>query len=926
MKCWLAFACGSMLLATTLPAGETVDYERQIKPLLAQKCFSCHGALRQESGLRLDASSLILKGGSGGVVLVPGKVDESQLVERVSSNDPDLRMPPEGEGELLDADQIALVKAWITSGATMPAGEPIPPDPREHWAYRVPVRPPVPQTSRDGQLHHPIDAFIAAAYEKQHLVPVEPAAKHVLLRRAYIDLIGLPPTREQLRAFLADDSPRAYEETVDRLLESTHYGERWGRHWMDVWRYSDWSGYRDQIRNSQRHIWRWRDWIIESLNADKGYDRMVVEMLAGDEIAPTDPATLRATGYLARNWYKYSRNYWLDQTIEHTSKAFLAQTMNCARCHDHKYDPVAQTNYYQMRALFEPHDVRTDQIPGQSDLLKDGLPRVFDAHPEAKTFLFVRGNEKQPDESHPLVPSLPAVFGSELGIKPVDLPVEAYYPYIRDHVVQNMLAAERTKLATAQNDIEKSKQALTVAKNKITLLPIADASPADSKPKDEKPADAAPDRSTAQQAVEDAERGVVLAEAKLAVSEASLLSLQARIAADRAKYLRPENSKLDELSKAAGAFGPVLAKQQAVVALLTAKQSLITAQRAAKSDSKKSQEAVDKAQQAVAAAEKKLQSAQAVVEKPTAQYAPLGNEYPRTSTGRRLALARWIANPKNPLTARVAVNHIWMRHFGAPLVDNVFDFGLRTPPSRHAELLDWLAAELVENNWSMKHLHRIIVTSNTYRLASSSRKADATNLKRDPDNRYLWRMNSRRLEAEMVRDALLYVAGNLDTAFGGPDIDENQGQKSRRRSLYFRHAYEKKMKFLELFDGASENECYRRSESILPQQALALSNSAVGLSQSRVLAGKLSTEAPDGDKFIDLAFLQLFCRQPTTDELATCREFLSTQAALFTEPAKLSQFAGGPAATVKPSADPQQRARENLVHVLMNHNDFVTVR
>jgi hypothetical protein len=209
---------------------------------------------------------------------------------------------------------------------------------------------------------NPIDAFVAAERERRGLVPMPPAERDVLLRRLTLDLTGLPPTPGELDADVAETSPTIDETVIDRLLASPRYGERWGRHWMDVWRYSDWAGYQQEVRNSQPHVWRWRDWIVESLNADKPYDQMVREMLAGDEIAPDDPNTVRATGYLVRNWYKFNRNVWLDDTVEHTFKAFLATTINCARCHDHRYDPISQQDFYRAKAVFEPHDVRTDPV------------------------------------------------------------------------------------------------------------------------------------------------------------------------------------------------------------------------------------------------------------------------------------------------------------------------------------------------------------------------------------------------------------------------------------------------------------------------------------------------------------------------------------------------------------------------------------
>jgi hypothetical protein len=246
------------------------------------------------------------------------------------------------------------------------------------------VRPPVPPPAR-GWGRNAVDAFLAAEYPRHGVAPRDEATKAVLLRRVTLDLTGLPPTREELRAFLADTSPDAYEKVVDRLLASPRFGERWARHWMDVWRYSDWGGFGTEVRESQKHIWHWRDWIVESLNADKGYDRMAQEMLAADELAPGDPDAARATGFLARNWYVFNRNVWLDRTVEHTGKAFLGVTLNCARCHDHFFDPVSQKEYYSFRAIFEPYLVRTDHLPGVADTDVDGLPRVYDGQPATPT-------------------------------------------------------------------------------------------------------------------------------------------------------------------------------------------------------------------------------------------------------------------------------------------------------------------------------------------------------------------------------------------------------------------------------------------------------------------------------------------------------------------------------------------------------------
>jgi hypothetical protein len=292
-----------------------------------------------------------------------------------------------------------------------------------------------------------------------------------------------------------------------------------------------------------------------------------------------------------------------------------------------------------------------------------------------------------------------------------------------------------------------------------------------------------------------------------------------------------------------------------------------------------------------------------------------------------LAFAKWITDPENPLSARVAVNHIWLRHFGQPLVENIDDFGLRSLEPPLADLLDYLAVELMEHGWSMKHVHRMIVSSNAYRSSSSARGAAPRNMELDPDNRNFWRMNPRRLEAEAIRDTLLYVAGSLDFKQGGPDIDHQKGFAVPRRSLYFRHARERQMEFLTLFDLANPNECYRRQESVRPQQAFALVNSSLALAQSRKLASHLMADETTSDEvaFITSAFETILSRSPSENELKECREFLTLQARQLADPTKLNPLANSGDA-VPASTDPVQRARENLILVLFNHNDFVTIR
>jgi hypothetical protein len=1068
----------SMLGVGTADGSPEPDYSRDIKPVLRAKCYTCHGSVRQKAGLRLDAAQLIRKGGKHGPIIIAGKPDDSRLIQRVTAKGPD-RMPPEGEGEPLSAKEIALFKEWIKAGANA-TDEPVPDDPKSHWAYQPPqkITPPA-----DG---NPVDAFLNADRAKQHLTTNPPADKAVLLRRVYLDLIGIPPTREELEAFLKDSSADAYEKVVDRLLASPKYGERWGRHWMDVWRYSDPFGLGEEYRYSQRHIWRWRDWIIDSLNHDKGYDRMIVEMLAGDEIAPADRDTLRATGYLARNWYKFNRNVWIQDTVEYSAASFLGVTLRCARCHDHKYDPISQQDYYRFRAFFEPHDIRIDLMPGQKDPNKDGVARAFDAAAVAPTYLFQRGDERLPDKSRVLSAGVPGVLGTDPPIHAVKFTLKDFATTLPDAVAdarklaQSDLASAESaqkyaadQLAFASHRLESI--AAGIRPNEVEAKPILndtfagrndaiwtvvrgdwawengklicktpspfatlsaklnlpssmmgrvhykttgggigsvgfsfdvtgndfqavyinagndsavrpfhrvngqDSYPTDGivhlpvKMNDDVTLDFAvrgnllntwvngkltcvyrlpldrrsgafsiwtydakaefyevrlaelPDaiglaekvcenrespvgrpivvtKEDAEKLLKRAEAAEALAKARTETAHAAITAVEARYLADQARTETPvDATKAKLLALAAG-------RAERGVAVLKAAEAVLAA------DASK-----------LAAAKKAHADALAVAAKDDPTYTPLIKmSDPAGSTGRRLALAQWITDRKNPLTARVAVNHIWMRHFGTALVPSVANFGLNGKRPTHPELLDYLAVQFMESGWSMKKLHRLLVTSQTYRL--DSRNRDGANKTADPENVQYWRANPHRMEAEVVRDSLLAVAGQLDPTKGGPILDEKLGQSSKRRSVYFRFNTEYKMQFLDQFDAASPTECYERRESVIPQQALALHNSTLAINMSRELAKQLSAHSPAQAEFIASAFEQVLSRYPDSDERKLCEKFLIEQTDLYRQPTKLTPFPGQLAGVTPPSNNAAQHAREDLIQVLFNHNDFVTVR
>ena len=1141
--------CGAFLLLicpmqvfSSAFADDPVDYNRDIKPVLKVHCVRCHGPLKSESALRLDTKMLAIKGGENGPALVPGNSANSKLIQRITA-DNDSRMPPEGQP--LSDKEVANLKRWIAAGAASPANETAD-DPRAHWSFQ-PIEQPKPPSGTEAEWsQNPIDAFIARKHRAAGVTARPVAKPHVLLRRVYLDLIGLPPSRDQLRAFLANKSPDAYQSVVNELLASPHYGERWGRHWLDVWRYSDWYGFQDQVRFSQKNIWHWRDWVVESLNADKGYDRMAMEMLAGDELVPFDPGNLRATGFLVRNRNTDSREQWIRDTVEHSAKAFLGLTLACAQCHDHPYDPIWHDEYYRWRNIFEPVGVGIDSGGGGPNGIDvAGVARIFDQKQNAPTQFYIRGNDRTPDETRKILPGVPSVFGGWSEPKSVSLPPQARIPHLREPVHKQTIARMQHSVRESARAIVSARKYLTDTKQRLATTSGDDSSPAVNsfviesfqKPRsdfwiqgrgqwvfsnghltqalvneqrdcylearqrppaqftlrlrlritggtegmvgvmfnrsangsrgeavmlsinkdtpglrfffeygDERhfhdkfartlpiqagqelvlridvreglvniyvndllqqaykftsdpgtlrlltigasvefhhlridpltddaamvPADTIPlflpvatlDKSEASH-LSLANAVIEQSQFSHAIHEAELASYLATWTADSWKLLnappkeneattKSHKTRHEELAIVAQAAQRNLALAKAKETRFKAQHELKGATERAKTGKQGDTKELEKLSKAIDAAKKKVESTtmqvesaeKAISDPPKPSYSGLSGSY-GSSSGRRLSLAHWVADSKNPLTARVAVNHMWLRHFGRAIVTSVFDFGLNGEKPSHPELLDWLAAELQQPTmvpagkdqpfhwvsgkptagaWSMKHLHRLIVTSRVYRSASTP---DPKNLVSDPDNHWLWRMPPRRMDAETVRDSVLAVAGGLDRTLGGPSLACDDGMTVPRRSLYFHQSPEQQMAFLKLFDGADSTECYQRHVSIVPHQALALFNSEVAVVQSRLLARRLSNEFSADDLFIRAAFEQVVARPVVESELSICQEFLKARTAIY-ESTKVSAQAtarDGKHAD-QPSADPRLHARENLVHSLFNHHDFVTIK
>jgi mono/diheme cytochrome c family protein len=892
----LFLIASAVLWYTAAASAAPIDYARDIRPLLKERCFACHGALKQEGELRLDTASLIGKGGSSGSAIVVGDAGGSQLIERVSAKDEAERMPPEGAP--LSPEQIQLLSAWIDQGAKAPQDEVPEEDPRKHWSFQPLTRPVVPAMNNGDSIRNEIDAFINAEHDKHGLQPMPPAEKHTLLRRVYLDLIGLPPTRDELQAFLADDSPDAYESVVNRLLDSPQYGERWGRHWMDVWRFSDWYGrrYVPDVWNSAPQVWRWRDWIVRSLNDNHGYDRMLQEMLAADEIAPEDDEAGYATGYLIRNWYALNPNDWMRSTVEHTGKAFLGLTFNCAHCHDHKYDPIAHDDYFRLRAFFEPIYIRQDRVPGEADpgpfqdydygqlrkIQQLGAVRAFDKTPDAITWFYTGGDERnRVTDRGSIPPGVPEFLSASLPkIEPVELPPRAWYPGLRPAIQQTVIDAAMDAIAEAERAVLAAKQSDTTSSQ----------------------------TGHGQRAI---------AEAQEIAARAELASIEARIAADRAKYGETPEADVAALTLAASRLEREAALRRSEAEVILQERTLAEAEAKPADDAKRA-EAIGAATKALAATKSARDQARHALSDASRDgvYTAFSPTYPQTSTGRRKALAEWITSRDNPLTARVAVNHIWMRHFHIPLVGSVNDFGRNGDSPTHPELLDWLAVELMDSGWNMKHLHRLIVSSAAYRRVSAAKDA-AQWIAIDPENRLLWRMNAGRMESEVIRDSLLYCAGQLDRTMGGQPIENSDSLTTHRRSLYYSFYPEQggTSPLGELFDGPNPLDCYRRTRSIIPQQALAMTNSELVHQVSAAIVGnwKAAEEGQGAELFVVEMFKQILSRTPSNIERQVCVDAFETQHAL------LLQSSGDEVVATR-------GARESVVRALFSHNDFVTIR
>ncbi len=840
--------------AVAQPAGDDF-FEKTVRPVLVERCLSCHAADKAKGGLRLDTRDGVLKGGDGGPAAVPGKAADSPLVKAIRYAD-DLRMPP--KGKLPDRERQALER-WIDAGLPWPAQAVLKaPDAIEraaaaHWAFRPVKRP---------ATGHSIDAFVAATLRDKGLSPSPHANQRTLIRRATFDLHGVPPTPEEVTAFEADATPDAYAKLIDRLLASPRYGERWGRHWLDVARYADNKGYVFFEGKEYPWAWTYRDWVIDALNRDLPYDRFVTAQLAADLAMPADRAAL---GFLTVGGHFVNNTHdIIDDRIDVVTRGLMGLTVTCARCHDHKFDPVPSADYYSLYGVF-----RSTAEPVVPPLLgaapQTGQHVMYDAELKVRQagldrFVTARHTE--------------LVTGGRTRAAEYLLAAHA----ARNHPPADdfMLIADRGDLNPAMTtrwrqflaDTKRRRDPAWQPWHALAELPDADFT------------------QKAAEVLAGLPAGNKLVRAALEPPPGSIKDVAARYGKllSTVDTLTP-NADPDVESLRRVLYGPD-APADAPLALEWGFLSLFP-DRGSQGEYQTLLRGVENwllkgppRAMTLADAERPYQPRVFERGHPGRVGVEVPRQVPRVVNPQRrpfgegsgrLDLAREVVAPSNPLTARVFVNRAWMHHFGVGLVTTPGDFGLRGEPPSHPELLDWLAAEFVDGGWSMTRLHRLIMLSETYRRSSVPTGPAAA---ADPENRWLGRQNRRRLEFEPLHDALLAASGSLDSSHGGPPVPRFG---SRRRAVY---GYTDRLEFptlLTTFDVPNPTASVtERTATTVAPQALFLMNGPFARDAAKRLVTRPDVQAvPDAGAKIDRMYRIVYGRPPTAAEAELSRAFVA---------------------------------------------------
>jgi len=838
------------------PATKTkIDFTRDIAPILKERCQPCHGANQQLGGLRLDNQDDALRGGYSGAVIKPGNSAESRLIYLVAGLDEKISMPL--SGERLTTEQVSQLRAWIDQGALWPENGRLDKEKEiaklersrpntTHWAFIPPKRPNVPKVTNQAWTRNPIDAYVLARLEKEGIKQSLEADRNTLIRRASLDLVGLPPTPEEVKEFLTDNRPDAYERLVDRLLASPHYGEKWARQWLDLAHYADSDGYVGDF--PRPHAWRWRHWVIEALNRNMPFDQFTIEQIAGDLLPNARLEQKIATGFLRNNLTNREsgvkkEEFRIEQVVDRTSTVgtvWLGITVGCARCHDHKYDPISQKDFYQLFAFLNSAIEVDLEAPLASEIgfyLRkkpdyDELRRALLAEYRVPE-LQAEWEEKTLDASMNPRANFEWRFSWDL----LGLRVDYGQDYLRLHPTRRT-QKQQDKLTDHfvkyHNELVSQEQF-----KKLKFEELGE--------KLERLAEEYPELSEAPTIVENS-----------TPPKSHLLI--------RGDYLQPG-----------------IEVQPGTPSVL--------------------------------------------------------NPLPAHVKTTRLNLAHWLVSPEHPLTARVTVNRMWQEFFGRGLAETSEDFGTRGKPPTHPELLDWLATEFIASNWNVKKMHKLIVTSATYRQSSKTRKELQA---RDPHNKLLARQLHLRLSAELIRDVTLAVSGLLNPTIGGKSIrpplpasgyvakakwKENEGAERYRRGLYIFFQRTSPYPQLMNFDAPdSLQSCVRRERSTTPLQALNLLNDPVFMEAAQALAVRIVRGKAESLRHrLDYAFRLCLGRGPRpAEEDRLTSYYLQEKERLVKTPQSVERLF--PAKGVEGIDVAEAATWVGLSSVLLNLDEFITRR
>ncbi|MCF7789109.1 MAG: PSD1 and planctomycete cytochrome C domain-containing protein [Prosthecobacter sp.] len=925
----LAFALLARCAMAAAPADDAkiAFFEKTIRPILIKRCYECHSVEsgKTKGGLSIDSREAILKGGDNGPALVAGNPEKSHIIESIRYQNQDLQMPPKGA---MPAAEVKALEEWVKMGA---------PDPREavatnkpsspriidlkagakHWAFRPIAHPPVPKTDAA----NPIDAFISEKLAEKGLTLAAPADKRTLIRRATFDLTGLPPSPQEVNAFLADNSPDAFAKVIDRLLRSPQYGEKWGRHWLDVARYSDSNGLDENIALGT--AWRYRDYVVQAINADKPFDQFLTEQIAGDLLEAKDLASRKehvtATAFLnlgakvlaEPDKEKLAMDV-IDEQIDVTGRAFMGLTLGCARCHDHKFDPVPTADYYALAAIFKStQSFSVDRIGALSTSYEAPMGSLED-------FADVISSERILKDQKAAV------------AKAESAAITALRKEVRDHAVDYLMAAAKLPATPTLSQVRPVAEPLGlrahILLNCRVYLAANETLPFFKPWQDalKSTGDVTPLRGyytaifAAAEKITPAPKAKPKAKAELAdASEDSLLH-QARAALDAPAgflALPPEPMVLfpKDVAEKVRALKDTMMTTESNLPDLPTTLAVAESSKIVKElpiHIRGSHLALGKP-----VARGFIQVAQASLKtKP---------QFPDNQSG-RLELARWLASPEHPLTSRVMVNRIWSWHFRQGIVPTTDNFGLLGQQPTHPALLDWLARWFTSNGWSLKDMHRLIMSSRTYQQSSAT---SAQGYAADPEDLLLHHFPVRRLEAEEIRDALLSVAGSLDNTIGGKTIPRrnrefvfNHTSKdftsygSTRRALYMPIIRNNLYDLFQQFDYPDPSTSTGlRHSSVVSPQALLLMNSDLATSASQAFAARVFKLSADKEARLRAAYRIAFAREATADDLRRAENYLTAADASLNS-------------SQQDSTKREQEAWALLCQALMMSNEFIYLR